>query len=316
VQAGPETSLDAAEPKWTEINSGNDFTWKCRLDMATFLLKLTPFGNVGWFAEHFQHWRRLAQKVRRCLSDDSFAHEPSLHEPSSDEQTEVSADVFQNREAADLPLGDEDVGQALLLDSPSSPDVTNEKLKLEVLSLFAYTGGSSISLAGVGATVTHVEGAKNTIQWARQNAQASYDQPLPIRWICDDVMTYVQREVKRGRKYQGLIIDPPAYGHGPKKQVWKIHTDLPVLVQQLSHLCDESLQFVLLTAHSADYTPNGLAYLLGECIKRLSPGVIALGKIESGPVELSSSSFDGVERKAGDRGLAAGVKAIWIRGES
>lgn len=133
-----------------------------------------------------------------------------------------------------------------------------------ILSLFAYTGGSSICLARSGAQVTHVEAARNVVAWARQNARSSHADELPIRWLCEDVKVYVRREAKRQSFYDGLILDPPTYGHGPKGQVWKVQRDLPLLLEQLAMLASPQLKFVLLTVHSSDYQIASLRRLFRE----------------------------------------------------
>lgn len=128
-----------------------------------------------------------------------------------------------------------------------------------VLNLFAYTGGSSLFCARAGAEVSHVDASKGTVKWASENAKASGLGDKPIRWLVDDVKEFVAREVRRESKYDGLILDPPSYGKGEKKQVWKIETDLMPLLRDLKKIFTGGPgSFVCLSAHSEAYTPVSL----------------------------------------------------------
>ncbi len=129
---------------------------------------------------------------------------------------------------------------------------------LKVLNLFAYTGGSSLFCAKGGAEVTHVDASKGSVAWARENAEASGLGKAPIRWLIDDVQEFVKREVRRGNKYQGLILDPPSYGRGPNKEIWDIEKHLMPFLRELEKLFADDLCFILLSCHSPGYTPTAL----------------------------------------------------------
>lgn len=130
---------------------------------------------------------------------------------------------------------------------------------VRVLNLFAYTGGSTLFCAGAGADVAHVDASKGTVKWASENAKLSGLGERPIRWLVDDVKEFVAREVRRDTKYNGVILDPPSYGKGEKRQVWKIETDLMPLLRDLKKiLAAEKGSFVCLSAHSEAYTPTSL----------------------------------------------------------
>jgi len=136
-----------------------------------------------------------------------------------------------------------------------------------VLNLFAYTGASTLAAASAGAEVTHVDAAANIVAWARRNAELSGLAAAPIRWIDEDAPTFVRRELKRGRQYQGIILDPPSYGHGPKGQVWKLEQHLPALLRDCVALCSGRPQFVLLTCHTSGLGPSDVATMLGEAVE-------------------------------------------------
>ena len=135
---------------------------------------------------------------------------------------------------------------------------------LKVLNLFAYTGGATLAAAACGAEVVHVDAARSVVQWARRNAALSGLTEAPIRWIVEDAAKFTAREVKRGARYDGVILDPPSYGHGPSGRPWKIEEHLPALLATCGRLIAESSGFVLLTCHTTGYDGDVLADLLAE----------------------------------------------------
>lgn len=134
--------------------------------------------------------------------------------------------------------------------------------EFQVLNLFAYTGGSTLACARGGARVVHVDASKTSVAWARDNAAASGLESHPIRWIVDDVRKFVQREVRRGSKYHGIILDPPTYGRGVKGEIWQIEDHLPDLLDDLEKILADDFSFVMLCAHSTGYTPLALKNLV------------------------------------------------------
>ncbi|MDJ0840243.1 MAG: class I SAM-dependent methyltransferase [Acidobacteriota bacterium] len=132
-----------------------------------------------------------------------------------------------------------------------------------VLNLFGYTGGSTLAAARGDASVTHVDASKGVVSWARENAALSNLGEKSIRWIVEDVSKYVEREVKRGNRYQGLILDPPTFGRGPRGQRWKIEDHLVPFLRQLRKIM-EPLQFILLSCHTPGYSPLCLANVLHQ----------------------------------------------------
>ncbi len=165
----------------------------------------------------------------------------------------------------------------------------------QVLNLFAYTGGSTLAAAAAEATVAHIDSAQNVMAWARRNATAASLAKAPIRWITEDALKFAKREVRRGRHYHGVILDPPSYGHGPDGEVWKIDDHLPELLSICGELTNRQPRFVLLTCHAPGYD----AQLLKAC---LSAAGLARrsNEIESGDLWLMTSD---------DRRLHSGVFA-------
>lgn len=136
--------------------------------------------------------------------------------------------------------------------------IKKAKRPTSVLNLFGYTGGASLAAAQAGAEVCHVDGSKVAIRWGRENSEISKLADKPIRWILDDARTFVQREIKRGRKYDGIILDPPAFGHGPNKELWKIEDHLPELLQICKEVMTDKPLFFLLNGYASGY--SAIAY--------------------------------------------------------
>ncbi len=151
-----------------------------------------------------------------------------------------------------------------------------------VLNLFAYTGMATLALAAGGFAVTHVDAARPTVGWARRNADLSGLADRPVRWIVDDALAFSEREVRRGRTYDGVILDPPSYGHGPGGQTWRIEQDLERLLQVCARLLQPS-GFLLLTAHTPDLWPGRLAELVASALDRPD------GEVERGPLGLETA---------------------------
>ncbi len=146
---------------------------------------------------------------------------------------------------------------------------------VNVLNLFAYTGGATLAAAAAGASVCHVDASKGMTNWARENAAASGLADKPIRWIVDDCRKFVQRELRRGRKYDAIILDPPSYGRGPSGETWKIEDDIADFLTLTMQLLSDTPLFVLISSYSAGLAPSVMAYLLG----------ITAGKQHKGHIE-------------------------------
>jgi 23S rRNA (cytosine1962-C5)-methyltransferase len=148
-----------------------------------------------------------------------------------------------------------------------------------VLNLFGYTGVASLVAAEAGARVTHVDASKKAIGWARENAALSGLSESPIRWICEDAKKYVQREVKRGSKYEGIILDPPKYGRGPTGEVWRLFEDLPEMVHLCAQLLSDDASFLLLNAYAARVSGPALAHLMAEAVGPAKGGRVDYGEL-------------------------------------
>ena len=133
-----------------------------------------------------------------------------------------------------------------------------------VLNLFAYSGGSTLAAARTGAQVCHVDASKGMVDWARKNAALNGFEDRPIRWIVDDVTAFLDRELRRGRRYDLMILDPPSYGRGARGEVFKIEIDLPPLLDRLRQLMSDRPLGILLSCHTPELTPLALHHLLQQ----------------------------------------------------
>lgn len=170
---------------------------------------------------------------------------------------------------------------------------------ISVLNLFAYTGGATLAAARAGAEVCHVDGSKTAVAWARENAELSGLTDAPIRWIVDDVLMFLKREIKRGRRYDAILMDPPSFGHGPKDELWKIEIHFFELMKLCKEILSDKPLFVLINGYTAGY--SSIAY--DNNLKDMMKGHD--GKTEIG--ELT------VEQSNSDKLLPCGIFARWQR---
>lgn len=152
----------------------------------------------------------------------------------------------------------------------SNWDFAMDKIKnagrpISVLNLFAYTGGATIACAKAGATVCHVDAAKGMVSWAKENAASSGLGGAPIRWIVDDCIKFVEREIKRGKKYDAIIMDPPSYGRGPGGEVWKLEDNLWDFVSLCKDVLSDDPLFAIINSYTTGLSPAVLTYI-SECV--------------------------------------------------
>lgn len=166
--------------------------------------------------------------------------------------------------------------------------VKKAKREISVLNLFGYTGGATLACAQAGAKVCHVDGSKVAIGWARDNAEISGLTSKPLRWILDDVKKFILREIKRENKYDGIIMDPPAFGHGPNNELWKFEKDFPELLEMCKKILSPKPLFFLINAYASGYSAialqNNLSDLMGDYNGKVEVGELAIA--ESGSERL------------------------------
>jgi 23S rRNA (cytosine1962-C5)-methyltransferase len=171
------------------------------------------------------------------------------------------------------------------------------KKDAKVLNLFAYTGGSTLACASCGAEVVHVDASKQAVSWARENAELSGLKDSKIRWIIDDCIAFLKREVKRGSKYDAIIMDPPSFGHGPKDELWKIEEHFMDLVNLCQKVLSENPIFIIMNGYTAGYSSVAYENVLKDMMKNYK------GTVESGELVIEQSSSDKL--------LPCGIFARW-----
>ncbi|WEK55770.1 MAG: class I SAM-dependent methyltransferase [Candidatus Cohnella colombiensis] len=157
--------------------------------------------------------------------------------------------------------------------------IRNAGRPIRVLNLFAYTGGATVAAASAGADVCHVDAAKGMVQWAKENAQLSGLGDAPVRYITDDVFKFVQREQRRERQYEAIIMDPPSYGRGPNGEMWKLEENLFPFLESCLEILSEKPLFVLVNSYTTGLSPTVLQNLLHMSIRRKFGGKLDCGEI-------------------------------------
>lgn len=170
--------------------------------------------------------------------------------------------------------------------------------EINVLNLFAYTGGATVAAAYAGAAVCHVDAAKGMVIWAKENIAASGLSDKPVRFITDDVFKFVQREKRRGRKYDAIIMDPPSYGRGPKGEIWKIEESLYDFINECMDVLSDNPLFFLVNSYTTGFSPTVINNILSMTIKKKYGGHITSGEV-------------GIPVKASGLTLPCGIFARW-----
>lgn len=150
---------------------------------------------------------------------------------------------------------------------------------IRVLNLFAYTGGATVAAAYAGAEVCHVDAAKGMVNWAKENLALSGLADRTVRFITDDCMKFVQREIRRGKKYDGIIMDPPSYGRGPNGEIWKIEDSLYSFVDQCMGLLSDNPLFFLINSYTTGFSPTVLSNILRQTIGTTYKGSYSCGEV-------------------------------------
>lgn len=172
--------------------------------------------------------------------------------------------------------------------------------EISVLNLFAYTGGATLACLGAGAKVTHVDASKGMVSWAKENALESGLGDKPVRWLVDDCMKFVKREIRRGNKYDAIIMDPPSYGRGPNGEVWKLEQQLSELLTDVGKLLSDNPLFFFLNSYTGGLSPTILNYMVKSCIAPKGIGTVFTEEI-------------GIKVTKRDVILPCGNTTIWMK---
>lgn len=255
---------DGKEGKWTgKLES----EWTIEFGGLKFLIKPTSFKHTGLFPEQLSNWEWMSDLVAKTKNP-----EGGSAGRRAEDSSEFSAENSRTPRGVALP-------------------------QRNILNLFGYTGGATLAAAKAGAEVTHVDASKTAVAWARENAKLSGLEDAPIRWMIEDVLVFVKKEIKRGKKYDGIIMDPPAFGHGPAGELWKIEENFVELVQLCAELLSDEPLFFLINGYAAGYSPLAFAYNLEPIQKKHG------GEVEYGDITIAQSNST--------RLLPAGIFARW-----
>lgn len=185
-------------------------------------------------------------------------------------------------------------------------DMTSDIIKrsgrndIKMLNLFAYTGGATVSAMNAGAAVTHVDASKGMVQWAKENAVSSGVADRAVRWLVDDCRKFAEREIRRGNKYDIIIMDPPSYGRGPGGEVWKLENEVFSLCELCTELLSENALMFLINSYTTGLSPSVMSYILGSLITPSHGGSVYADEIG---LRVTSSGLM----------LPSGASAYWIR---
>lgn len=246
------------ETKWL-IKKNIPREWQIEYGGYNFIIRPTSFKHNGLFPEQLDNWQWMEEIITNYKL------------LITDEKENVSGEEFAREE-----------GLSSRSEVERGKSFRSQHVK--VLNLFAYTGGATLACAKAGAEVCHVDASKQVVSWARENAKISGLEDKPIRWIVDDVLLFLKREVKRGNKYDAIIMDPPVFGHGPKDELWKIEDNFLELVKLCTQVLSDDPLFVLINGYTAGYSPimfeNNLKWMMNDF----------KGKIESGEITIEGSN--------------------------
>lgn len=186
-----------------------------------------------------------------------------------------------------------------IVESRKSKVESNVGNEIQILNLFGYTGGATLACAKAGANVCHVDASKSSITWARENAKLSGLENARVRWILDDAYEFVRKEIKRGKKYDGIIMDPPAFGHGPNGEMWRIEEQFIRFIEDTKKLLSDNPIFFLVNGYASGYSAIAYRQNMTDLLEKYG------GKIEDG--ELA------IEESVSGRLLPSGIFARWSR---
>lgn len=252
-----------------------------------------PALTEGGFARRDpEAWAGADARFDRAADRDWWTREPAVRTPWA---TRLGGLAFEIRLAPSGQVGcfPEQASNWTWIGDRIGSLGAHETESPEILHLFAHTGGSTLAAVRAGARVVHVDAGRPTVAWARRNAELNGWAAPPVRWIVDDALAFTRREARRGRRYAGLILDPPSFGHGPGGRPWRLETDLPDLLSAGSAVLAKDAGFVVLSAHTPGFDGDRLAELLGAALGRrrgggLTGGTLAIDTASGRRLELGA----------------------------
>ena len=266
-----------------------------RLERWGDIILIRPDPQVIWKTERRNPlWRNAHARYRRS---NTGGGKWQVYKPIPDSWRVGYRDLMFNVK----PMGFKHTGifpeQAVNWDL-TTDIIKNSDKKLRVLNLFGYTGCATVACLKAGAEVCHVDASKGMVAWAKENATTSGVADRPVRWIVDDCAKFVAREIRRGRRYDGIIMDPPSYGRGPSGEIWKLEEQLYSFVELCAGVLSDDPSFVILNSYTTGLSPSVMQYILGTIVQSRFGGEV---------------SADEIGLTVTDTGLAlpCGATAIW-----
>ena len=266
-----------------------------RLERWGDIILIRPDPQVIWKTERRDPlWRNAHARYRRS---NTGGGKWQVYKPIPDSWRVGYRDLMFNVK----PMGFKHTGifpeQAVNWDFASDM-IKNSGKKLRVLNLFGYTGCATIACLKAGAEVCHVDASKGMVAWAKENAASSGVADRPVRWIVDDCGKFVAREIRRGRRYDGVIMDPPSYGRGPSGEIWKLEEQLYSFVELCAGVLSDKPSFVILNSYTTGLSPSVMQYILGTIVQSRFGGDVSADEI-------------GLTVTATGLTLPCGATAIW-----
>ncbi|MCX6717259.1 MAG: class I SAM-dependent methyltransferase [Candidatus Taylorbacteria bacterium] len=260
----------------------NDFTrnrdssslrdgWQIAFDDLKFNIKPTAFKHTGVFPEQSMNWKFIKENIENRISN-------------------IEKEKMKKNSDNDIPY-------------------STFNIRPKVLNLFGYTGGATLASLSAGAEVTHVDGSKSAITWAKENAELSGLSTKPVRWIIDDARKFVMREIKREVKYDAIMMDPPSFGRGGKGEIWKIEDDFLKLLEDCSKILSDNPLFFIINGYASGYSSVAYVNALEPIVKKFG-GEIEIGELTIEET-LHNSGIIGGKVKTG-RLLPCGIFARWF----
>jgi len=274
---GGLASLKQRESGWKMSKAGFDMNkkWEMEYRGIKFLASPTPFRHLGFFPEQAVHWDFIEERIGKASSGKNFL------EPSPSELKKIAKQQLFHGSHSNLNMVNE------LDEAYAEKSSVSQFFKIKFLNLFGYTGVASLFALRGGAEVTHVDASKKSTDWAKENQKINSHlglDKMPMRIITDDVMKFLEKEIKRGNKYDAIIMDPPKFGRGPKGEIWKIEEDLPKLLLQVRKVLSDKPLFVILNSYAINSSSLSLGYALEDAMFDVK------GEISSGELCLFEKS--------------------------
>jgi 23S rRNA (cytosine1962-C5)-methyltransferase len=275
------SSKQGAKKGWTFKTKIAD-KWEMEYKGVKFLASPTPFRHLGFFPEQASHWDFIEKKIKASL--DAFAQ-------SLGPSKQTNNAIKQEKNFAGGRVHPKDGGM---------PKNSSPVSGLKFLNLFGYTGVASLFALRAGAEVTHLDASKQVLNWLKENQKLNVELvEAPLRIIEDDALKFLEREAKRGNKYDCVIMDPPKFGRGPKGEIWKLEEMLPKLLSAVQKVLSDKPLFVILTSYAIDSSSLSLGYALESAMKSFG------GKVEQGELCVSE--------KSNGRVISLANTAIWSK---